>query len=79
MSGSKKKQFSIKYISEYIDASIDGDVDLEINKISTIEDAEHGSITFLANSKYNKLIDTCLLYTSPSPRDTPQSRMPSSA
>lgn len=58
MSGSKKKQFSIKYISEYIDASIDGDVDLEINKISTIEDAEHGSITFLANSKYNKLIDT---------------------
>ena len=49
MSGSKKKQFSIKYISEYIDASIDGDVDLEINKISTIEDAEHGSITFLAN------------------------------
>ena len=58
MSGSKKKQFSIKYISEYIDASIDGDVDLEINKISTIEDAENGSITFLANSKYNKLIDT---------------------
>ena len=58
MSGSKKKQFSIKYISEYIDASIDGDVDLDINKISTIEDAEHGSITFLANSKYNKLIDT---------------------
>ena len=27
----------------------------------------------------NYLIDTCLLYTSPSPRDKRQSRMPSSA
>ena len=27
----------------------------------------------------NELYNNCLLYTSPSPRDTPQSRMPSSA
>ena len=33
------------------------------------------SVTF----KVNDLFDTCLLYTSPSPRDKRQSRMPSSA
>ena len=30
-------------------------------------------------NKDRKLFDTCLLYTSPSPRDKRQSRMPSSA
>ena len=29
--------------------------------------------------KYKSLMDDCLLYTSPSPRDTERSRMPSSA
>ena len=29
--------------------------------------------------KYNELYDSCLLYTSQSPRDKRQSRMPSSA
>lgn len=58
MSGSEKKLFSIKYISEYIDASIVGDADIEIDNIATIENAEQGSITFLSNSKYNKLLDS---------------------
>ena len=31
------------------------------------------------NQTYNVNADTCLLYTSPSPRDKRQSRMPSSA
>ena len=30
-------------------------------------------------SSYKRLIDICLLYTSPSPRDSTSSRMPSSA
>ena len=29
--------------------------------------------------KFDELVETCLLYTSPSPRDKRQSRMPSSA
>ena len=57
MSCSEKKHFSIKFISEYIDASIVGDVDLKIDNIATIESAEEGSITFLSNSKYNKLLE----------------------
>ena len=60
MSGSEKKLFSIKYISEYIDASIVGDADLQINSIATLESAKDGSITFLSNPKYNKLLEsTC--------------------
>ena len=31
------------------------------------------------NDRAQKLLDDCLLYTSPSPRDTERSRMPSSA
>ena len=33
----------------------------------------------VSTSKQNKVPDVCLLYTSPSPRDKRQSRMPSSA
>tara|TARA_B100000609_G_scaffold25389_1_gene17840 strand:- start:402 stop:1343 length:942 start_codon:yes stop_codon:yes gene_type:complete len=58
VSGSEKKHFSVKFISEYIDASILGDADLEIDNIATIESAEPGSITFLSNSKYNRLLDS---------------------
>ena len=58
MSGSEKKQFSIKFISEYIDASIVGDADLQIDNIASIESAKKGSITFLANPKYSKLLET---------------------
>ena len=36
-----------------------------------------GSVMFMAD--LIKRIDTCLLYTSPSPRDKRQARMPSSA
>ena len=57
MSGSEKKKYTIKFISEYIDASIVGDADLEIHKIASIEDAQDGSITFLSNPSYSKLLE----------------------
>ena len=57
MSESENKKYSIKFISEYIEASIVGDVDLQIDNIATIEKAVKGSITFLANPKYKKLLD----------------------
>ena len=42
---------------------------------------EHGQIVFVAMSipDYELMSYNCLLYTSPSPRDKRQSRMPSSA
>ena len=36
-------------------------------------------ISIVKNSALNELVDDCLLYTSPSPRDRTRSRMPSSA
>ena len=57
MSGSEKKKYTIKFISEYIDASIVGDADLEIYKIASIENAREGSITFLSNPSYKKLLE----------------------
>ena len=58
MSGSENKKYSIKFISEYIDASIIGDADLQIDNIATLDSAVQGCITFLANSKYSKLLES---------------------
>ena len=46
-----------------------------------LEETDHLEVltTFLVHTKSGQLYDTCLLYTSPSPRDKRQSRMPSSA
>ena len=57
MSESENKKYSIKFISEYIDASIVGDADLQVDNIATLDSAVQGCVTFLANSKYNKLLE----------------------
>ena len=54
-------------IFEQVNTSIDG----------TTEDGYQ--FTLADGSAWNDLIGTCLLYTSPSPRDLSTSRMPSSA
>ena len=41
--------------------------------------ATEGGVVFLRDSLFTDLDSTCLLYTSPSPRDATLSRMPSSA
>ena len=46
---------------------------------SRFDDAEKAKIEALADEKFSQPSWTCLLYTSPSPRDKRQSRMPSSA
>ena len=58
MSGNGNKTFSVKFISDHINASIVGDADLQIDNIATLERAVQGCITFLANSKYNKLLES---------------------
>eukprot|EP00831_Metopus_contortus_P074441 TRINITY_DN67_c0_g1_i20.p1 TRINITY_DN67_c0_g1~~TRINITY_DN67_c0_g1_i20.p1 ORF type:complete len:345 (+),score=82.53 TRINITY_DN67_c0_g1_i20:848-1882(+) len=49
------------------------------NKNSNNEKSEDDVLEVKPNDKLNDKIDTCLLYTSPSPRDLSTSRMPSSA
>ncbi len=58
MSGSGNKKYSLKFISEYIDASIVGDDNLQIDNIASLDSAVRGSVTFLANSKYKKLLES---------------------
>ena len=48
-----------------------------VNKIE--KDAENYSITKVNVDEEDYVIKSCLLYTSPSPRDMRRSRMPSSA
>ena len=57
MSVADKKIYTVKFISDYINASVIGDADIQIDSIATIETAPPGSITFLSNSKYNKLLE----------------------
>ena len=43
-------------LAALIDASIDGDPDVEIQRMATIDQAQKGDITFLANPKYLPLL-----------------------
>jgi len=52
-----KKEYTVKFISDYIGASVVGDDEVKIKNIATIDNATSGSITFLSNSKYKKLLD----------------------
>ena len=58
MSVIDKKEYTVKFISDYIGASVVGDDDVKINNIATIDNATSGSITFLSNSKYKKLLES---------------------
>ena len=52
------------------------------NATGTIKDVEHVIILMQENRSFDHYFGTlkgCLLYTSPSPRDVEESRMPSSA
>ena len=56
---------------------------LEVNNLDVKFDTDEGRITAIDNVSLTldqgKVLGICLLYTSPSPRDKRQSRMPSSA
>lgn len=50
--------FTLTEIADWIDAEIDGDSDLEIDGLAKIEDAKAGQLSFIANPKYHKFIET---------------------
>ena len=49
-------EFSAEQIAELINGVVEGNPQVKINNISKIEDGQPGTISFLANPKYNKYI-----------------------
>jgi UDP-3-O-[3-hydroxymyristoyl] glucosamine N-acyltransferase len=48
----------LKEIASYLNCEVVGDADVEINKVSEIQNASKGDITFIANPKYEKFFET---------------------
>ncbi len=51
-------EFTAKAIAEYLKGEIEGDPEIIVNSISKIEDGKPGTLSFLANPKYEKYLYT---------------------
>lgn len=51
-------KFNIKQIAAILDGTIDGNPDIEVSKLSKIEEGVEGSLSFLSNDKYTPYIYT---------------------
>ncbi len=51
-------KFTATQIAEILDGKIIGNPDIEVSKLSKIEEGENGSLTFLSNSKYTNYLYT---------------------
>ena len=51
-------EFTAKAISEFLNGEIIGDPDVKVSDISKIEEGKNGTLSFLANPKYNKYLYT---------------------
>lgn len=49
-------KFNIKQIADILEGTIDGDPNIEVSKLSKIEEGEEGSLSFLSNDKYTPYI-----------------------
>ena len=49
-------EFTAKQIGELLKGQVDGNEHVKVNKLSKIEEGEPGSLSFLANPKYNSFI-----------------------
>jgi len=54
----ENKSYSLKEITKLVDGELEGDSGVVINGVSGIKEAEEGDITFLANSKYEFLLES---------------------
>ena len=83
MSHQELKQYVLEIISHQINDTIGKEEEMEAWGEMSDFFGEQFEINILEiQTKYiedKKVIETCLLYTSPSPRDAHESRMPSSA
>ena len=67
----------LKYLADQLRPKIKGNPNALLN--FTKDDMPIGRFTGVLDCVRHMLVDGCLLYTSPSPRDRTRSRMPSSA
>lgn len=51
-------KFTAKQIADILEGEVVGNLEEEVSKLSKIEEGEQGSLTFLANPKYNSFIYT---------------------
>ena len=51
-------KFTAKQIAQILEGDIEGNPEIEVSKLSKIEEGEKGSLTFLSNPKYNPYIYT---------------------
>lgn len=49
-------KFKASHIASLLNGTVDGDPDIEVEKLSKIEEGEKGALTFLANQKYKPYI-----------------------
>ena len=67
------KEHGVRYFNELTNMAI---LSEEVGEVAKIIARKYGEQSLKENDNID---DLCLLYTSPSPRDNPASRMPSSA
>ena len=49
-------EFTAKMIADFLKGRVEGNPDVKVSNISKIEEGTPGTITFLANPKYEKYI-----------------------
>ena len=49
-------KFTVGQISKLLNGKVIGDINIEVNKLSKIEDGTKGSLSFLSNPKYTPFI-----------------------
>ena len=54
----ESKKFTLAKIADYTDSKVVGDSEAIVNNLSTLEKASSESLSFLSNSKYNKLLSS---------------------
>ncbi|HOY49511.1 MAG TPA: LpxD N-terminal domain-containing protein, partial [Flavobacteriales bacterium] len=49
-------EFTAQQIADLLQGRVEGDPEVRVNRLSKIEEGEPGSLTFLANPKYEEFI-----------------------
>ena len=56
MSDSQAKSYTLQQLAKIAEAEVDGNPDLIITGLGTLDSAKEGDISFLANPNYEKLL-----------------------